>query len=311
VEVISPLGISASLEAARQLVAKSEERRRLVAKQLEQVVYEETRAREQFDQVDPRNRLVATELERRWNTKLGEVQAVKQRLAEIDAECPPPSESDQKNLRELGEHFPEVWNSNRCPPDLRKRIVRTVLEEAVVNLDDRTQMLTFILHWKGGVHTKLEMPKPPSGTGQKTSQEDLEIIRAMAVRYGDDEIARVLSKLGRRTGKGQRWSEQAVHTARRTHGIAGRSRSKEDPEILSLGRASRHCGVSDMAIKRLVMAGLLKVGQVAPWAPWEIRKSDLDSSPVRGILEALRRTGKLVLPERQGDKSNHQLSLLP
>jgi hypothetical protein len=309
-EVISPLGISASLEAARQLAAKGGQRRAMVANQLEQARYEERRAHEQFDQVDPRHRLVATELERRWNTKLGEVEAVKQRLTEIDAECPPPNETDEARLRGLGEHFSEVWTSRRCPPELKKRIVRTVLEEVVVNLDDPTQMLTFVLHWKGGVHTKLEMPKPPSGTGQKTYQADLEIIQAMAVRYGDDEIARVLSKLGRRTGKGQRWSEQAVHTARRNHGIGGQSRSKEDPEILSLGRASKYSGVSDTALKRLVTAGILKVDQIAPWAPWELRKSDLDSSPVREILETLRKTGRLVLGELGGNKSGSQLPLL-
>jgi DNA invertase Pin-like site-specific DNA recombinase len=309
-EVISPLGIAASVQAAQQLSSKGEERKMVVVRQLEQVVYEEQRAAEQFHQVDPRNRLVASELERRWNVKLEEVEAIKKKLMEIEAECQLPSEPEVRRIRELGAHFAEVWGNERCPSDLKKRILRTVIKEVVVSLDDETRTLTFILHWDGGVHTKLQMPKPPSAAGYKTAQEDLEIIRAMAVRYGDDEIARVLAKLGRRTGKGQRWSEQAVYSARHKYGIAGQSRSKQDPEILSLGRAWRYCGVSDMAIKRLVMAGLLKVNRVAPWAPWEIRKSDLDSSPVREILEVLRQTGKLILPEREGDKSNRQLSLI-
>jgi len=122
------------------------------------------------------------------------------------------------------------------------------------------------------------------------------LIRRMAGRYGDDEIARVLNKLGRRTGKGKRWSQERVATARRNHGIAGQTRAAPDPEILSLGRAAKEFHVSDTTLKRLVASGLLTVAQVAPWAPWKIRRADLDADPIRGILERLRRTDELVLP---------------
>ena len=118
----------------------------------------------------------------------------------------------------------------------------------------------------------------------------------MATRYGDDEIARVLNKLGRQTGKGKRWNQERVHTARRNHDIAGQNRTPLDPEILSLGRAAKEFRVSDTTIKRLVHAGLLKVEQVAPWAPWEIRRADLESEPIRTIVEHLHHTGELVLP---------------
>ena len=140
------------------------------------------------------------------------------------------------------------------------------------------------------------MPKPRSGVGQPTALEDLELIRRMAARYGDDEIARVLNKLGRRTGKGKRWNQERVHTARRNHDIAGHTRATPDPAILSLGRAAKEFQVSDTTIKRLVAAGLLTIEQVAPWAPWEIRRADLEAEPIRSILDHLRRTGELVLP---------------
>jgi hypothetical protein len=308
-EVISPLGITASLEAAQQLASKGQARRNAAAQQLEQLAYEERRAREQFDHVDARNRLVAAELEKQWNEKLEQVEALKTKLTEIDTECRLPTDTELAKLRELGERFSEVWHSAHCPQQLRKRIVRTVVEEVVVNLDDRTQMLTFVIHWKGSLHTEFRMLKPPSAAGQKTSYDDLEIIRAMAARYGDDEIARVLANHGRRTGKGRPWSEQSVRTARRNHGIAGQKRTKKDPEIFNLEQAWRYCDVSDATIKRLVAAGLVEARQVVPWAPWEILKSDLDSGPVREILKTLRETGKLVLPK--GATVGRQLPLLP
>lgn len=196
----------------------------------------------------------------------------------------------------LGAHFAEVWESAACPPELKKKILRTVLEEIIVTYDEATDTLSFVMHWAGGAHTALTMPKPRSGVGQPTALEDLELIRRLAVRYGDDEIARVLNKLGRRTGKGKRWNQERVHTARRNHDIAGQPRATPDPEVLSLGRAAKEFQVSDTTIKRLVTAGLLKIEQVAPWASWEIRRADLEAEPIRSTIERLRRTGELVLP---------------
>ena len=91
--------------------------------------------------------------------------------------------------------------------------------------DAEGDTLRLVLHWAGGTHTMFEMAKSRSGVGAQTAVEDLELIRRMAARYGDDEIARVLNKLGRRTGKGKRWSQERVATARRNHGVTGQTRS--------------------------------------------------------------------------------------
>jgi hypothetical protein len=309
-EVISPLGNQASLEAARQYAVRGQERRVAIANQLEQVRYEERRAYEQYNEVDPRNRLVAAELERRWNAKLMDVEQLEKRLAQLDADSQEIDEAQKSTINQLGRDFPRVWNSEHCPPELKKRIVRTIIEEIVVDLDNATQNLSFVIHWKGGTHTKLQMVKPTSTNQHKTPQQDLDIICAMAVRYGDDEIARVLSKLGRTTGTGKRWSEQRVYSARRSYGIAGQKRGTPDPQILTLARAAKHCGVSNTAIEKLVSSGVLKMTQLAPFAPWEIRKSDLEASPVRQIVQTLRSTGRLVLPNGEGDASSKQLPLL-
>ena len=296
VRVLSPLGVRASLEALAQRSAADAARRDALARQLEQTEYEERRAFEQYDAVDARNRLVAAELERRWNVTLEHVERLSRALAELEQATPALSEEERVTVRTLGERFADVWHSPACPPEVKKKIVRTVLDEIIVTLDGATDTLRFTLHWAGGTHTALEMPKPRSGVGQATALEDLELIRRMAGRYGDDEIARVLNKLGRRTGKGKRWNQERVATARRNHEIPGWTRATPDPEILSLGRAAKEFRISDTTIKRLVANGLLTVGQVAPWAPWEIRRADLDAEPIRSILERLRRTGELVLP---------------
>ena len=69
--------------------------------------------------------------------------------------------------------------------------------------DDSREILLFTIHWKGGIHTQLEMDRPRSAAETGTPMEALEIIRRMAVRHGDDQIASVLNRLGYATGKGK------------------------------------------------------------------------------------------------------------
>jgi excisionase family DNA binding protein len=109
--------------------------------------------------------------------------------------------------------------------------------------------------------------------------ETLEIIRRMAVRHGDDQIASVLNRLGYSTGKNKRWNQIRVATARRNYSIAGQKHALPDPETVSLNEAARICGVSHRTIERLVEAGLLKREQVTARAPWRIRRTDLNDEP--------------------------------
>lgn len=304
-EVLSPLGVRASLRAIERLSAKDDEARGALRRQLEQLAYEGRRAFEQYNEVDPRNRLVAGELERRWNAKLEELEEAKARLAQRQSQTHSLTEEEEARILELGDDFERVWRDERCPVELKKRIIRAAVEEVIVDVDEDQTTLRLVVHWKGGTHTRFEMPKPASGVGKKTELEDLEIIRKMASRYGDDEIARVLTNLSRKTATGKRWTEQRVKTARVRYSIAGQKRTQADPEILTRNEAARHCGVSTTTITRLVEARVLKKEQVAPWAPWELRRADLDSEPVREVLQRLRETGKLELG---GDDSTVQLT---
>lgn len=305
-KVLSPLGLRASIEAIETLSRQDSDERNALQRQLEEAEYDARRAFEQYDEVDPRNRLVAEELERRWDRKLESVEAIRSALTALEEPASPLLADEREAIVSLGENFAGAWESADCSSELKKKVLRTVVEEAIVDEDEAKRELVFTVHWRGGAHTRFRMPKPTSGAGRKTSLEDLEIIRRMAERYGDDEIARVLTKLGRRTATGKRWNVTRVHATRKRYAIAGQRHSKPDPEILSLAQAAEHAGVSDTTIRRLVESGLLEKNQVAPWAPWEIRRADLDVEPLQGILEHVRDTGKLVL---RGDRSDSQQTL--
>lgn len=294
-KAISPFGVAASIKAMEELSSGETAQRAALSSKLEQLEYEARRAFEQYDVVDARNRLAAAELERRWNEKLEESETVRQQLSCLAERRFSLSADEESSILSMGEQFAEVWHSDRCPPTLKKMIYRTVFEEIIARSNPEKKTLHFTIHWKSGVHTQLEMDRPRSATDTATPMEALEIIRRMAVRHGDDQIASVLNQLGHSTGKGNRWNQTRVATARKNHSIAGQKRAVPDPERMSLNEAARLCGVSHRSIERLVEAGLLHRAQVTARAPWEIRRADLDAEPVRSILDQLRRTGKLVL----------------
>jgi len=304
--VISPLGLEASLRALEELSAGDAAQRIALSSKLEQLEYEARKAFEQYDAVDARNRLAASELERRWNEKLEEIAKVKQRLTSLNGRRYSLTADEETRILAMGENFTDVWQNDHCPPTLKKMIFRTVVEEIIVRSDVEKKTLQFTIHWKGGAHTEVTMQRPRSATESATPIEALEIIRRMAVRHGDDQIASVLNRLGYSTGKGKRWNQTRVATARRNHSINGQKRALPDPERVSLNEAARMCGVSHRTIERLVEAGLLKREQVTPRAPWEILRADLNDEPVRSVIERLLRTGKLVL---QGGSSETQSTL--
>jgi hypothetical protein len=290
------------VKAIEELSSADSAQRAALSNKLEQLQYEAQRAFEQYDLVDARNRLAASELERRWNEKLEEIETVQRQLSSLEGMRYSLSSEEEARILAMGENFAEVWHSDRCPPTLKKMIFRTAIEEIIVSTDAKKETLHFTIHWKGGVHTQLHMDRPRSATEMATPVEALEIIRRMAVRHGDDQIASVLNRLGYVTGKGNRWNQNRVAAARKNYSIAGRKRAAADPERVSLNEAARLCGVSHRSIERLVETGLLNREQLAPRAPWEIRRSDLDTEPVRSILEHLRQTGKLLL--RGGSTEN-------
>ena len=133
IERLQPLGVEAALAAAEMRRIESAEKQRQIEFALEQARFEAARARRQYDTVDPENRLVAGELERRWNERLAAVRALED---ECDALAAAPTRSlsltERGCLLALGADLERAWNARGATSATRKRIVRTLIEEIVV-----------------------------------------------------------------------------------------------------------------------------------------------------------------------------------
>ena len=116
---ISPLGVAASVAAIEKLNNQQSDRHTALTRQLQQLDYEAQRAFDQYDPVDPSNRLVAEVLKQRWNEKLEAVDKVKTELG-MDESLPQPlSPAEKETIVELGENFASVWDHPACPMVLK------------------------------------------------------------------------------------------------------------------------------------------------------------------------------------------------
>ncbi|EHK54128.1 hypothetical protein [Allomesorhizobium alhagi] len=149
---------------------------------LDQARYEAAHARRQYDAVDPDNRLVAGELERRWNDYLAAVARLEDQVRSLRSEQPSAlSEDERTMLMALADDLPALWNHPAASVETRKRILRTVLNEIVVTA--AAGRLHLVLHWQGGDHTRLEVVKNRSGQNRyKTNVATEQLVREL-VRF--------------------------------------------------------------------------------------------------------------------------------
>jgi len=275
---LAPLGLQASVQALERGRLANDDRIRQKELALEQARYEEARAQRHYEAVDPLNRLVAAELERRWNETLKAQTQVEQEL-DLLRETPANklSPEAQEELLRLGQDLPRLWNHPAGSVEIKKRILRTVVKEIVVSIDD--DKVCMLLHWQGGDHTELRFVKRRNGQHRYVTESDtLELIQKLAMIQPDAAIAGLLNRLGKRTAHGHTWTESRVCTQRHTHGIAVYcEKTRRAREELFLDEAASVLNVSRATALRLIEKKLLPATHACFGAPWVIRKEDLDA----------------------------------
>ncbi len=273
---LDPFGVEAALEAIAMKEIERSETRRQVELALTQARYEADLARRQYDTVDPANRLVAGELERRWNDRLVEVQRQQERIEAMAADRPDLLSNDEKErLMTLGGDLEAAWSHPGATAEIRKRILRVVLEEIVVTLAD--ERIELLIHWRGGDHTSLSVPRNRTGQHRWSSDEDVRnLISGLARHQVDGAIAATLNRLGKKTGRGNTWTEARVRSFRSQHQVpvyrAGEMAARGE---LSLDEASQRLKVSKMTVLRLISAGTITARQVCKGAPWAIPEEQI------------------------------------
>ena len=277
VRLLQPLGVEAAVHAITECEHQSGEKQRQLELALEQARYEVVRARRQYDTVDPDNRLVAGELERRWNAALAAVRALEEELEALLRQRPAAlSAEERQRLLQMGADLEAAWHHPAANAVTRKRIVRVVLREVVARVED--DQIQLLVHWQGGDHTRLTVRKNRRGqTRWSVEPETMELIRACARLMPDKAIAGLLNRTGKRTGRLNGWTQSRVRGFRNTHSIAVHVDGEwaERGEV-TLTEAARILNLSPLTVLRQIHAGIIPAEQYCKGAPWVIKRRSIE-----------------------------------
>jgi len=276
--ILKPLGIEAAVKAIESQTSETSAAQRQLELSLQQARYEAAHARRQYDAVDPGNRLVAGELERRWNDALRTVHRIEGEIASIVAAKPPPlGEQERQRLMQLGADLELAWSHPAATAATRKRILRTALNEIVVRKDGA--VINLVLHWRGGDHTALQVKLRLNAAGRHhwpPPEDTMALVRELARLMPDRQIARLLNRSGKPTGYGNGWTEQRVRGFRKHHDVAVyRNGEWAERGEITLDAAAQIIGVTKMTALRMIRRGDLKGRQACKGAPWVIKAEDV------------------------------------
>jgi DNA invertase Pin-like site-specific DNA recombinase len=288
-QVVEPHAISLAVEAETQANVRRDQVHAALARDLEAARYSADRAFRQYDSVDPENRLIAAELEIRWNRALARVDEIETRIAEHDASVPPSSPLLATDLSTLTEDLRAVWSAPTTDARLKKRIVRTIIHEVVADIDNDAAEIVLAIHWVGGVHTELRLPRPRRGQRNCISADIIDAVRKFVLIVDDDLIAGVLNRNGIITGNGNRWTRERVISFRSYHRIPAFRPAPEGTEPwLNLRDAARLLGVAAKTLRAAAEAGEINGIHPLPNGPWIFGRSELYEPNAQHVVQRAR-----------------------
>lgn len=274
---LDPVRMEAFTQAEERLARARIEKRQQLELEVEHARFEADRRRRQYDAVEPENRLVARNLERRWNEALATVNRLEEALSQLHETPLVLSEKEREKLRRLAWDLPRLWHHEAAPFDLKKRILRAVIKEIVVYVGETR--LRVLVHWQGGQHTELNLEKRKAGqTRWKTTQSTLALIQQLARLMSDKQIAAQLNRMGIKSAKGHSWTRTRVGNFRKDYAIANyTSGERQARGEMTIEEVATKLGVSYSTVQRMVRRKQLPGRQICPGAPWIIRSEDVEA----------------------------------
>ena len=301
--VVQPSATDAAILAASETTKRQDDVIDSLLMDLKAAHYGAERAGKQYDAADPDNRLVADELERRWNQALGRVCELEQRLQQERRRHEEQTLPSSESLGALAEDLDRVWNDSGTDIRLKKRIIRTLVEEIVVDIDMAVHEVDLVIHWKGGLHTTARVARRRCGQNSAhTTPDAVEAVRLLARVCNDATIAAYLNRNGLRTGRGNRWTKERVTSLRSHRRIPRHTPERQEAGgCMNLTQAAEHLGLGPRTLRLAVERGHVAAEHPLPDGPWVFERATLDAPEVLAQFAHLpnARRGAAVPPTEQ------------
>jgi DNA invertase Pin-like site-specific DNA recombinase len=305
-KVLRPAAVEAALEAARN---KTREKGQVLAAlqlELQAARYSAERAEKQYDSSDPQNRLVADELERRWNRALERVSELESRVEQEQKKRQTPSLLPAEKFESLAGKLEEVWSLPDTDARLKKRIIRTLIEEIIVDVCAEAGEILLTIHWKGGIHSKIVVPRRRRGQNSlHTAPSIVEAVRALIRISSDEQIAAWLNRNNLFTGHGNRWTQAAVASLRKKRNLPEHSAEHQKREgWMTLTQAASFLGISTTSLRLAVEHREIEAIHPLPDGPWIFLRAELQRDKAQKVVE------RIQLRKQGATEPNSQQRLL-
>ena len=278
-QCLEPVGMEAMIQAASDYAEASSREKTHWEQRVERARYEAELARRGYDAVDPTNRLVARELERRYEKALETLATIEtEAKAAIQALEKPLNPSEQELLRKYSQDVASLWSALTTRAQSRKDIARCLIQKVVVTIPENGTTFEAKIYWCGGEMSSLELPKGQRGIHRHVSDPELiELISSLAHEFSDTQISRIFHRKRLRTPKGLPFSPNRVACLRNNYGIPpGPKVSRKGEDIHNAVEAAEILGVDRSTVIRWVEVGLLRGAQLTDAAPWRIQVTKED-----------------------------------
>lgn len=171
---VEPAALEASLAAIEDVQQERQRLEGLWQQRLERARYETDRAARQYHAVEPENRLVARELERRWEQALQDQHRLEQDHEDFLHQQPGRLTAQQREeLLALSRDLPAVWQAPTTTPADRQRVARLLLERVVVTVVGTSEQVAVRLEWAGGHAQEHLVIRPVSRYAQRSDYPKL------------------------------------------------------------------------------------------------------------------------------------------
>lgn len=297
-EVVEPAGVAAATQAAERLAALQVQERQLILDRLEASREVEARAAREYKKTDMTYTAVRQRLAQEWEHALLAVQKEEDQLSRFDeSHTGLPTAAQQQALKELGQNVRRIWFHPKASWALKKQIVRTVIDEIIVDLEKPKNEVVLMIHWAGGHHTELRVPK--RWRKRQGPLNDLKaIMRTLRKVMSDESMAQVLNREKLCQESGKTWTSDAVSEFRRRHRIpAFCAQTKQDQGWLTQAEAATRLDISPMSMTRLVKSGIIPAEQPRRGLPTVIQQDGLNLDRVKRAVSQLKTSNNRPLSD--------------
>ncbi len=243
-------------------------------------------------------RMVADELEKRWNNALKNVADIESRLAQLQSKATDQEEVSLAEFESLASDVERIWNAPDCDARIKNRIVRALIENVIADIDHDAFEVVLTIHWVGGVHTELRVPRRRRGKATATATEAIDAVKSLSRICSDDLIAGYLNRNGLRTGRGNRFTRERITSLRSYHNIECYSDEIRLQEgWLNLTEAAKFLGVSNRTLRLAIECGDVVGEHPLSDGPWIIHRENLQTPQAKAVArKAKQRTGNPAVP---------------